>query len=418
MKRKIAIGIQNFYEIREDNYFYVDKTAFIKEWWESGDRVTLIARPRRFGKTLNMSMLENFFSMEYANRGDLFEGLSIWKEEEYRKLQGTYPVISLSFANIKEKDYESTKIGIYQILTDLYDKHSFLLDSGLLYENEKKYFLSVNTEMEEIVATRALHKLSDFLSRYYGKKVIILLDEYDTPMQEAYVQGYFQYDSKKSGGVTRSHIRISDKQIRRPYYVDNPSLVVVSKEEYIYKYDVLDNIKDGGTLLLNTKLDKDLLIKSLPNKVKNILAKKNIKFYAIDAYKLVNELGLKNKISTCMEICIFDLIKIMDTNKVLEIMRESNVRRFSHKGDAVIEVNNKIIENALDKIYKIEVNTDWINLSYEERNDLSFEDTIGLLKGDSLPVSAFLERKEGIFPGGTTKKEKRECYKLTNAGII
>ena len=105
MDRKVAIGIQNFYEIREDNYFYVDKTSFIKEWWESGDDVTLIARPRRFGKTLNMSMLENFFSVKYANRSDLFEGLSIWQEEEYRKLQGTYPVISLSFADIKEQDY-------------------------------------------------------------------------------------------------------------------------------------------------------------------------------------------------------------------------------------------------------------------------------------------------------------------------
>ncbi len=192
MERKVAIGIQNFDKLREGNYFYVDKTSLIKQWWESGDDVTLITRPRRFGKTLTMSMLEQFFSVKYENRGDLFEGLSIWKEEEYQKLQGTYPVISLSFANIKEKDYENTKIGIYQILTDLYDKHSFLLDSGLLYENEKRYFLSVNTEMEEIVATRALHKLSDFLSRYYGKKVIILLDEYDTPMQEAYVNGYWE----------------------------------------------------------------------------------------------------------------------------------------------------------------------------------------------------------------------------------
>ena len=192
MKRKIAIGIQQFYEIREGNYFYVDKTSFIKEWWERGDSVTLIARPRRFGKTLNMSMLENFFSIKYANRGNLFEGLFIWKEKQYRELQGTYPVISLSFANIKEKDYRATKIGIYQILIDLYDKHRFLLEGDLLSENEKQYFLSINTNMEEVVASFSIHKLSDFLSRYYGKKVIILLDEYDTPMQEAYVHGYWE----------------------------------------------------------------------------------------------------------------------------------------------------------------------------------------------------------------------------------
>ena len=192
MKRKIAIGIQHFYEIREGNYFYVDKTSLIKEWWECGDSVTLIARPRRFGKTLNMSMLENFFSVKYANRGDLFEGLSIWQEKKYRELQGTYPVISLSFANIKEKDYRATKIGIYQILIDLYDKHRFLLEGDLLSENEKQYFLSINTNMEEVIASLSIHKLSDFLSRYYGKKVIILLDEYDTPMQEAYVHGYWE----------------------------------------------------------------------------------------------------------------------------------------------------------------------------------------------------------------------------------
>ena len=191
MERKVAIGLQNFYEIREGNYFYVDKTSFIKEWWENGDSVTLINRPRRFGKTLNMSMLENFFSVKYANRKDLFEGLFIWQEESYRKLQGIYPVISLSFANIKEKDYQTTKRRIFQVLTELYNKNSFLLESGLLNENEKKDFLSVHMEMDEVVATMAIHKLCDFLSRYYGKRVIVLLDEYDTPMQEAYVNGYW-----------------------------------------------------------------------------------------------------------------------------------------------------------------------------------------------------------------------------------
>ena len=191
MERKVAIGIQSFDKLREDNYFYVDKTHFIKEWWESGDEVTLIARPRRFGKTLTMSMLENFFSVEYANRGDLFEGLSIWQEEKYQNLQGTYPVISLSFANIKEKDYQTTKMGIFELLTKLYNKNDFLLKSGVLNENEKKYFLSVNLEMKEIIATRAIHNLCDFLSRYYRKKVIVLLDEYDTPMQEAYINGYW-----------------------------------------------------------------------------------------------------------------------------------------------------------------------------------------------------------------------------------
>ena len=191
MGRNVAIGIQSFSEIIEKKYFYVDKTSFIKEWWDSGDSVTLITRPRRFGKTLNMSMVEQFFSLDYANRGDLFEGLSIWKEKEYREIQGTYPVISLSFANIKEKNYEITRKKICQILTDLYADYTFLMKSDVMEASDREFFHRISPDMGDVEATLALHNLSKYLSRYYGKKVIILLDEYDTPMQEAYVDGYW-----------------------------------------------------------------------------------------------------------------------------------------------------------------------------------------------------------------------------------
>ena len=191
MERTVAIGIQDFEQLITNDYFYIDKTDFIREWWGSGDSVTLIARPRRFGKTLNMSMLEKFFSVEYANRGDLFEGLDIWKEEKYRNLQGTYPVISLSFARIKEADYQKARAKICEVLTHLYIKCSFLRDSEVLTDKDREYFDRVSLDMEDSVATSALYQLSDFLYRYYGKKVIILLDEYDTPMQEAYVQGFW-----------------------------------------------------------------------------------------------------------------------------------------------------------------------------------------------------------------------------------
>ena len=191
MKRKIGIGIQNFEKLREKDCFYIDKTSFIQEWWESNDDVTLITRPRRFGKTLNMSMVEAFFSLNYADRGELFEGLFIWEKKEYRRIQGTYPVISLSFANVKEKDYKTTRKKICQFLTNLYAKYSFLIDSGVLYESDIRYFKRVSEDMDDSDATLALYQLSDYLYRYYGKKVIILLDEYDTPMQEAYVDGYW-----------------------------------------------------------------------------------------------------------------------------------------------------------------------------------------------------------------------------------
>lgn len=192
MARTVGIGKQNFEKVVSGNIFYVDKTMFIKEWWENEDEVTLITRPRRFGKTLTMSMVEQFFSVEYANREDLFEALSIWKEEKYQSLQGTYPVISLSFANVKEQDYRSSKLRICQLLTDLYRRNIFLLQGDLLSAEEKKEYREVSMDMPEVVATMAVHKMTEYLSRYYGKRVIILLDEYDTPMQEAYVNGYWQ----------------------------------------------------------------------------------------------------------------------------------------------------------------------------------------------------------------------------------
>lgn len=192
MARTIGIGQQDFADIQRDKLFYIDKTKFIKEWWESKDSVTLITRPRRFGKTLTMSMLEEFFSVKYEGKSELFQGLEIWQGEEYRSMQGTWPVISLSFANVKEPTYEMAKRRICQILTDIYNKNQFLMKSGLLTEEEITYFKGISTDMDEINATMALHKMSDFLSRYYKKKVIILLDEYDTPMQEAYVEGYWE----------------------------------------------------------------------------------------------------------------------------------------------------------------------------------------------------------------------------------
>lgn len=191
MARTISIGRQDFGKLRTRNNFYIDKTHFIREWWEAEDDVTLITRPRRFGKTLNMSMVEQFFSVEYAGRSDLFDGLSIWKNEKFHRLQGTYPVISLSFANVKEDTYEKTRQKICKIIKNLYDKNNFLLTVELLSESEKKDYLSIRENMDDVTATMALHQMANYLYRYYDKKVIILLDEYDTPMQEAYVNGYW-----------------------------------------------------------------------------------------------------------------------------------------------------------------------------------------------------------------------------------
>ena len=192
MAKVISIGNQSFESMRERDNFYVDKTSFIKEWWENEDIVTLITRPRRFGKTLNMNMLECFFSNQYKDRGDLFEGLDIWKEEKYRKLQGTYPVIFLSFAGIKGNTFEMSKKQIGDKIVELYESNRFLLKSECISDTEKKRYISfLERPMDEDVSYK-LNEMSNYLSRYYGKKVIILLDEYDTPMQEAYVNGYWK----------------------------------------------------------------------------------------------------------------------------------------------------------------------------------------------------------------------------------
>lgn len=195
MVKAIGIGIQNFDAIIQNNSFYIDKTHFIKEWWESQDSVTLITRPRRFGKTLTMSMVEQFFSNRYPD-STLFEELAIWQEEKYRKLQGTYPVIFLSFAKMKEQKYTSAIARMGQIISALYQEYRFLLEEEVLDEAEKAYFRHVQAGLNPPYLTEeqlveSLNQLSAYLYRYYGKKVIILLDEYDTPMQEAYVYGYW-----------------------------------------------------------------------------------------------------------------------------------------------------------------------------------------------------------------------------------
>ena len=192
MPKVIGIGKQRYDRIIENNLFYIDKTMFIKEWWENQDDVTLITRPRRFGKTLNMDMLKCFFSNEYKDRGDLFEGLNIWKEEKYREIQGTYPVIFLSFAGIKGNNYEFTRQQICIQIADIYEKNRYLLERDILSDNEKEFYKNVNIYMSDATLSESINKMSSFMSRYYGKNVIILLDEYDTPMQEAYVNGYWE----------------------------------------------------------------------------------------------------------------------------------------------------------------------------------------------------------------------------------
>ncbi|MDE6622522.1 MAG: ATP-binding protein [Lachnospiraceae bacterium] len=208
-ENRAGLGYQNFEEVRTGHIFYIDKTYFIREWWEYADKVTLITRPRRFGKTLNMSMVECFFSNQYAGRSDLFEGLSIWEETsavqrsasgeknllvqayKYKELQGTFPVIFLSFANIKATKFADMEYKITKVISDLYNKNDYLLAGDSLGENEREYYKSIKPGVGAEVAADAIRSMAGFMENYYGKKVLIILDEYDTPMQEAWLYGYW-----------------------------------------------------------------------------------------------------------------------------------------------------------------------------------------------------------------------------------
>ena len=215
-ENRAGLGYQNFEEVRNQHIFYIDKTDFIREWWEYADKVTLITRPRRFGKTLNMSMTECFFSNQYADRSDLFEGLSIWEEKnpdgeyQYRKMQGIFPVIFLSFANVKAVTYQEMLFKITKVITDLYNKNDYLLEGNLLNEGEKKYYQEIELGMSSSQATDAINTMAGFMQRYYGQKVIIILDEYDTPMQEAWVSGYWEETVRFFSGLFNATFKTNE----------------------------------------------------------------------------------------------------------------------------------------------------------------------------------------------------------------
>ncbi len=245
MAEIISVGNQSFKSIREMGAFYIDKTKFIKEWWESGDIVTLITRPRRFGKTLNLSMTECFFSKEYAGKSSLFEGLDIWNNTKYQNLQGKFPVLFISFAGIKADNYKTAREGIINIIIDLYAKYSFLFKSKEINIKEREYFGIVNSGMSDIEIAMSLNRLSLCMSRCYGEKVIILLDEYDTPLQEAYLYGYwdkmvllvrslFNYTFKTNPYLERGLVTGITRISKESVFSDLNNIVVITTTSHQY----------------------------------------------------------------------------------------------------------------------------------------------------------------------------------------
>ena len=236
MARTVGIGIQSFEKLIMENSFYIDKTAFIRQWWENRDDVTLIARPRRFGKTLNMNMLERFLSIEYAGQGEVFMGLSIWEDEKYRNLQGIWPVISLSFADVKANTFGMAREKICMLIKEVYRKYGFLLAEGSLKEGESELFRRTLIEMTDSEAAYSLKNLSGYLAGYYGKKVIILLDEYDTPLQEAWVYGYWKEMTEFIRGLFNSTFK-TNPHLERAVMT---GITRVSKESIFYDLNNLE----------------------------------------------------------------------------------------------------------------------------------------------------------------------------------
>ena len=222
---------------------------------------------------------------------------------------------------------------------------------------------------------------------------------------DKYVQSYNEYDSKKSGGVTIAHIRIGNKKINAPYYVTNPELIVVTKEEYFHTLDMLKDIKDYGYLVINT--NREDLDSFFPDKVKKQIKEKHIKIYTIDAEKTALECNIKGKISKIMEVIILHLLGV---NKAKELVSKSIETQFASKGEEIINANKKAIETAIEslKIYKKDLK--YTNEEKEEK--LSIFERIRRRDGDKLKVSELLDFKDGTFPGGLTKEEKRKVSKM------
>ena len=260
----VNIGAQRFDRLREQDFLYIDKTRFIKEWWENGADVTLITRPRRFGKTLNMSMLECFFSNKYADRSDLFKGLAIWNEEKYRQIQGTYPVIFFSLAGVKANNIQDMKALVEFVITNLYGMYKEIMKSDKFDESDRESFVAVNEKMEDFKAQTAIHSLCIYLEKYYGKKVIVLLDEYDTPMQEAWLGDYwdeavaffrsffdntFKTNSHLYRGIITGITRISKESIFSD--LNNLDVVTTTSNEYALSFgfteeEVFQALEDVG----------------------------------------------------------------------------------------------------------------------------------------------------------------------------
>ena len=244
-----------------------------------------------------------------------------------------------------------------------------------------------------------------------SKDIITILGNYT----DAFVQGYFQYDSKKSGGVTKSHLRVSKDDIKSPYYVNKANVVVCTKDSYLLKYDIVDNIKKGGTFILVSNLKGEQLLNFIPNKVKKFIIDNEIKFYVIDAFKIASDNNIPNKISAIMETAIFKVANLVKFEPIINKIKDQVRKKFSKKGEDIVNSNLKAIDDAIDALCEVEVNITSLNNKEKEQVNLIDDKILNYasrLKGDCLTVKDFIKHKDGSFTPGTSKYEKRNIASL------
>ncbi|HKL38043.1 MAG TPA: pyruvate:ferredoxin (flavodoxin) oxidoreductase, partial [Bacteroidales bacterium] len=232
---------------------------------------------------------------------------------------------------------------------------------------------------------------------------------------DKYAQGYFAYDSKKSGGTTTSHLRFGDHPIRSPYLVSHPDFVACHVPAYLEKYDMLQGIKEGGTFLLNSIWDAETTKSKLPDGLKKQLAEKNINFYTINATKIAEEIGLGGRTNTIMQSAFFKVAEVIPYDQAVEEMKKAIVKTFGKKGEDIVNMNHKAVERG-GEVEKVEIPAEWKNITVEDEQEetnhvpdfvRNVAMPMNLQKGDELPVSAFVGREDGTFPAGTTQYEKR-----------
>ncbi len=325
---------------------------------------------------------------EFNNEPLYLDVVNVLKDKNISVVGGRY---GLSSKNTTPAQIKS----IYDMLDNPINNFTIGIDDDVTNLSLKESDYKLNNSLEMLVygyGSDGMVSASKSLIKLVGKNT------------NKYVQGYFQYDSKKSGGVTNCHLRFSDKKIKSTYYVEHPSLIVVTKDTYLDDYEILNKIEDNGIFVLNTVKSEKEVIDFLPDDVKYIIKNKNIKFYIINAYELASKAGIKNKISTIMEVVILYLSNLLNDD-IINQLKDDIKNRFGLKSEEIVKANIFTIDNAIKYLKEIKLDG---NYEYEERP--KYVDVYLAMrhrKGDELKVSSFKDMPDGTFKAGTSKDEKR-----------